>query len=398
MKLSKTVRRMPLLVGGIVLLLAGMWGGLLRLGWEWPEIGTGAVTYHGALMVGGFLGTVISLERSVALGRLWTYGAPIFAALGGISLLVGLPPVVGQWLMLIGSLFLVAVFAGIIFRQPTMFIFTMSLGAIAWAVGNALWLGGRPIAHLVPWWIAFLVLTIIGERLELSRFLPALRGRHSGFIVVVGLYVLGLILSIRWLGLGWLISGLAMPLMAVWLLIHDLARRTILQKGLARFVAFCLLTGYFWMAVSGLLAVFYVLILPMIQGTAGGWLITAPVVGLHYDSILHAVLLGFVFGMIFGHAPIIFPAVLNMQMDYSPRFYLHILMLESAVAWRIIADVGGWWGGREWAGLLAALAIVLFLIQTITALSRRPAQPKAPPRKRSDGRSISLAVAVQGDG
>lgn len=398
MTLSKTVRRVPILAGGILLLLAGMWGGLLRMGWPWPEIGTGAVTNHGALMIGGFLGTVISLERSVALGRLWTYGAPIFAALGGISLLVGLPPVAGQWLMLIGSLFLVAVFASIIFRQPTMFIFTMSLGAIAWAVGNALWLWGRPVPYLVPWWIAFLVLTIIGERLELSRFLPALRGRHSGFAVVVGLYILGLILSIWWLGLGWFISGLAMPLMAVWLLIHDLARRTILQKGLARFVAFCLLTGYFWMAVSGLLAVFYVLILPMIQGTAAGWLVTAPVVGLHYDSILHAVLLGFVFGMIFGHAPIIFPAVLNMQMDYSPRFYLHILMLESAVAWRIIADVGGWWGGREWAGLLAALAIVLFLIQTITSLSRRPAQPKAPPRKRSDGRSISLAVAMQPEG
>jgi hypothetical protein len=365
------------------------------MGWQWPEIGTGAVTYHGALMIGGFLGTVISLERSVALGKLWTYGSPVFSALGGISLLVGLPPVVGQWLLLIGSLFLVAVFTSIIFRQPTMFILTMTLGAIAWAVGNALWLGGRPIAYLVPWWIAFLVLTIVGERLELSRFLPALRGRHVGFVIVVGLYVLGLILSIWWLGLGWLISGLAMPLMSAWLLVHDLARRTIRQKGLARFVAFCLLSGYFWMAISGGLAVFYVLVLPMIHGTSAGWIHVAPVVGLHYDSILHAVLLGFVFAMIFGHAPIIFPAVLNMQMDYSPRFYLHIAMLEAAVAWRIIADVGQWWGGREWAGLLAALAIVLFLIQTIAALSRRPAQPKTPPRQRSDGRSISLAVSMR---
>lgn len=393
MALSKTIRRVPILAGGIVLLLAGVWGGLLRMGWGWPGIGMGAVSYHGALMVGGFLGTVISLERSVALGKAWTYLSPIASALGGICLWIGLPPAWGQILLLISSVVLTIVFTTIIFRQPTLFIFTMWLGAAAWVVGNALWLGGEPIAYLVPWWIAFLVLTIIGERLELSRFLPKLRGRHAGFVVAVGMYVTGLILSVWWLGLGWFISGAAMPLMALWLLVHDLARRTIRQKDLPRFVAACLLLGYFWLAVSGVFAVVDVLILPLLHGTAGSWLTVAPVVGLHYDAILHAVLLGFVFGMIFGHAPIIFPAVLNVQMKFYPRFYIHLLLLEVAVAWRVIADTAGWWNQREWAGLLAAIAIVVFLAQTITAISRRPAQPSAP-RPRSSGRMIRIATVA----
>ena len=38
-------------------------------------------------------------------------------------------------------------------------------------MGNGLWLAGRPIYAVVPWWVGFLVLTIAGERLELSRVL-----------------------------------------------------------------------------------------------------------------------------------------------------------------------------------------------------------------------------------
>lgn len=371
MAISRTLWRLPIAAGGILILLAAMWGGLLRMGWSWPGIGPGAESYHGALMIGGFLGTLLSLERAVALGRAWTYGGPVAAALGGVSLLVGLPLMAGQVLLLLGSVILTVVFIWLMIRQTTLFIATMGLGAVAWLVGNALWLAGRPIPFLVPWWIAFLVLTIVGERLELSRFLPRLRGRHAGFSVAVGLYGSGVILSCWWLGLGWVISAAGMIAMSIWLLIHDLTRQTIRQTGLPRFAATCLLSGYFWLATGGVLAILDVLVLPLLNGSAHGWLTTAPMVGYSYDSILHALLLGFVFVMIFGHAPIIFPAVLGVRMSYHPRFYAHLILLEIAVILRIIADLGQWWDLREWAGLLAAIAIVLFLIQTITSISRR---------------------------
>lgn len=39
----------------------------------------------------------------------------------------------------------------------------MSIGALAWVVGNALWLTGSPVYRIILWWAGFLVLTIAGE-------------------------------------------------------------------------------------------------------------------------------------------------------------------------------------------------------------------------------------------
>ena len=47
--------------------------GLLRLGWAVPRPATELAAFHGPLMVSGFFGTVISLERAVALARRWAY-------------------------------------------------------------------------------------------------------------------------------------------------------------------------------------------------------------------------------------------------------------------------------------------------------------------------------------
>ena len=70
-------QRLPLLALSILALLAALWAGLVRLGWSLP-VGPPGVLYvaHGPLMVCGFLGTLISLERAVALGEGWSYAAP----------------------------------------------------------------------------------------------------------------------------------------------------------------------------------------------------------------------------------------------------------------------------------------------------------------------------------
>ena len=44
-----------------------------------------------------------------------------------------------------------------------------------------------------------------------------------------------------------------MLVLAVWLFRYDIARRTVLQSGLTRFIALCLLAGYGWLAVGGVL-------------------------------------------------------------------------------------------------------------------------------------------------
>lgn len=351
----------------------------MRLGWCWTDFGALALLYHGPLMTGGFLGALITVERAVALGYRWTYAAPIAAIAGSIALLGGLPQPVGASLILVASLILMLEFAIILYRQRAMFIVTMSLGALVWTVGNGLWLAGRLIPPAVPWWMGFLVLTIVGERLELSRFLPTSPGRRALFMVAISIYLSGLLLGVAWPGLGSVVAGLGLIALSLWLTVFDLARVTIRQSGLTRFVAVCLLSGYAWLAIAGIMAIGH------IWGGAGDWIKDAPVAGFMYDGFLHAVFLGFVFAMIFGHAPIIFPAVLNVQMKYHWRFYSHLTLLHVSIAMRIAADLVGLPVVREWAGLVNAITIVVFMANTVTAL-----------RFHSSGRNESRAEVQAG--
>jgi hypothetical protein len=59
--------RVPLLALAWAALIGALWGGLLRLGWAWPTPQPSLALLHGPLMVCGFLGTLIGLERAVAL-------------------------------------------------------------------------------------------------------------------------------------------------------------------------------------------------------------------------------------------------------------------------------------------------------------------------------------------
>jgi len=342
---SRRPIRFPLMALGMVALLAAMWGGLARLGWGLPIIRPTLPAVHGPLMISGFLGTLIGLERAVVLGQQWTYYAPVLTGLGALTLIAGLPGHIGQLLMLLGSFGLVAIFAHIVWRQAALFTVTIELGAVAWLAGNGLWLAGWPIFSVVPWWTGFLVLTIAGERLELSRFLPISRADQMAFVAAIALLWTGIVVGVVAFDSGARLSALGLLALAAWLLRHDIARKGVQKPGLPRFVAVSLLSGYVWLGVAGLL-----------------WLTLGGVVaGPYYDAVLHAIFLGFVFSMIVGHAPIIFPAVLGVPVPFRPAFYSHLALLHISLALRIAGDLAAWWPGRLWGGLLNVGAVLLFL-------------------------------------
>lgn len=353
--ISRLPLRFPLMALGMISLLAGLWSGLLRLGWNWPQLPLAA--YHGPLMVSGFLGTLISLERAVALERRWAYAAPLLTGLGALALITGLPDLPGPLFMTLGSLILVIVSAVIIRLQPALFTLTMGLGALSWLIGNVLWLAGWPIYWIVFWWVGFPVLTIAGERLELSRLLYLSRGSQVVFLISIGLFLAGFVLAGMAFDMGTRLSGLGLMALTLWLLRRDIARHTVRQAGLTRFIAVCLLSGYVWLGVSGLLALLY-----------GG-----VVAGPRYDAVLHALFLGFVFAMIFGHAPIIFPAVLGLPVPFRPAFYAHLALLHLSLVLRVTGDLALWWPGRQWGGLFNVLAILLFLGNTVRSVGREKA-------------------------
>ena len=63
--------RLPLILIAIISLLAAMWAGLIRIGWDYASWQPDLAQAHGALMVSGFLGTVIGLERAVAAAAVY---------------------------------------------------------------------------------------------------------------------------------------------------------------------------------------------------------------------------------------------------------------------------------------------------------------------------------------
>ena len=357
----RPAQRVPLLMLGFVALFTGVLAGLARLAWPVPDLAAQAAALHGPLMVCGFFGVVISLERAVALARLWAYLGPLAAGSGTMLALLGWAPW-GAWLYLGGALVLLAASLHVWWRQRAMFTFTLVLGALAWVLGAALWASGWAVHQVVPWWMAFLVLTIAGERLELSRFMPPSLGATRVFAVLLAVIVLGLVLA-PLLALAQVAFASALLALAAWLFKQDIARRTVRATGLTRFVAVCLLSGYFWLAVGAS-------VMLAAQGLHPG--------SASYDAALHAIMLGFVFAMVFGHAPIIFPAVLRVAVPYRAWFYGPLALLHVSLLVRLSGDASGSFALKHWGGALNALALLAFILGTVTAVLRgTPALPRA---------------------
>lgn len=346
--------RVPLLVLGMLSLLGGVLAGLARLDWSMPPIAAAAAGWHGALMISAFLGTVISLERAVAVGRGWAYLAPAAAGIGGVALLAGAPLLLTQALGVAAASVLVFASAQVMRRLVAPFTTILAIGALCWLVGNAVWLAGGALHLAVPWWLAFLVLTIAGERLELTRFLPTPAGAQRLFFVIVGALLAGAATSLKEEDAGLILFAAGLLALALWLLRYDIARRNAQTQGLTRFIALCLLSGYVWLALAGLL------------GLAGGFLPGHP----WRDATLHAVALGFVFSMIFGHAPIIFPAVVSVKIPYHPAFYLPLLVLHVSLALRILGDLGDNFPLRSEGGMINAIALLLFIVTMLASVLR----------------------------
>lgn len=316
----RRLRLIPLTVGASAL-LTGLWTGLARLGLALPGGMPAVAEFHGALMISGFLGTLISLERAVAIGRWWNYAAPALSAIGAVALVVG-APVFASGVFLLAGIALVINSSTVVARQPALFTVVLAVAAACWVGGTLVWIKGAAAADVAGWWLAFLVLTIAAERLELSRLLSPPRSSQLTFAVAVALIVIG---AAR----GELaddaapLSGIGLLASTAWLIKHDIALRTIRLSAQPRFSAACLLAGYFWLGFAGLL----LLVVP--PGTTA----------FSYDAAVHAITIGFVLSMIFAHAPIILPAVTGFRIRYSAAAYVPLAILHLSVLLRVVADL-----------------------------------------------------------
>lgn len=343
----------PLLLLALLALLTAVWAGWLRLGWVLP--GTPALALaHGPLMIMGFLGALIPLERAVALQQRWMFIAPLLAGLGVPVLLV--QPSAGRVLFVLSSLFTLGILGVMVKREPSLHTFTMALGALALVVGNGLWLAGQPLYRVVYAWIAFLVLTIGGERLELNRVRRPSPSQVRLFLAAVGLLLLGV--GGVWVNpvLGARLLGLALVALGLWFLVTDIARPNLRHPNpLTRYMAICLFGGFLWLVIGG--GLFLSL----------GALYAGP----YYDAALHAILVGFVLVMIFGHAPVILPALLGRPVGYHPGYYVPLGLLHLSLVLRLAGDLALDHVLRRWGGLVNGLAVLLFFVLILRNLRHK---------------------------
>jgi hypothetical protein len=408
--------RLPLLAGGGLALVVGLYGGLLLLGFPLPQPGSLAglvrpalAEVHGPVMVLGFVGTLVALERAAALGARWALAAPAAAGLGALALVVAGPSWPGQVLLATAGALLLVVYGALWGRQPGPALLAQAAGAFAWYAAALLWLAGLPVADLVPWLATFVVATIAGERLELAPLAtlgaratppapvpagtatsgavrddadrqpghPVGSPAHRWFLAALAGLFGGATAATLWPATGAHLFGAGVLAVVGWLVTFDVARRMVRARGLPRYVAVGLLTGFAWLAVAGVL-----------------W--TGPgraVAGARYDATLHAVFLGFTMSMIFAHAPVVLPAVLRRPLPYRPILYVPLGLLHGALLLRVLVGDGlGVAAVWRWAGAGTVAAVVTF-VASAAALSGRSSS-----RRSGSARADRRDQAADGPG
>ena len=403
------VSRLSFLLLAGVALPAGLDASLVRLGAIAPVTSTSLGTVHGLLMIYGFLGTAICLERAVALQsdgrRPWAYAAPLLTGAGGISTviislnegartaLVNLPiprylaahltgftpeRMMPGFLITLGMALLTAIYCYVWSRrQATHAVLIQLMGAIVGLGGILLWWRGLETARAVPWWLAFLIVTIIGERVELARLAFASGSTERRITAECAALMMGLTVALYSPTIGYPMIGLSLGALMADTAWHDVARGTVRMRGLPRLAAVCMLSGYGWVLVPSLM-----------------WIIAPPAFdGYGYDAGIHAITIGFVVSMLLAHAPVIIPAVARREVPYHPAMWIPFAFLQISLALRLLA------GAREAAypwrlgGTLGVVGVLLFVATTLTVTVRR-AREASRERRLIDEAGASSAAAV----
>lgn len=334
-------------------LLSGIYAGLIRLGLVLPSTLEITAIAHGPLMINGFLGTLISLERGAALEKVWTYMAPASFAASILLMITGHLALSG-YLLIIGSVTLFLIMIYLCKLQAVSHHVIMAAGAACLMIGNILFILHFPIFELIGWWIAFPLLTIFGERLELNRITRPPASAVKLFTVLIFVWVVTLIGLHVSRDLFWTAGSAVLIAIAVWLIRYDVARRTIRSVQWTKYSAWSLLTGYGWIVIGGVLGLIYHL----------------PIAGPQYDAILHIYFVGFVFSMIFAHAAVIIPSLTGKMVPYSNYFYLPLTMLHVFLLLRVLGDLMFYYPLRLIGSYGNTAAIILFLGGIIVQLIR----------------------------
>src|SRR5699024_8190025 len=142
------IRRLALLIPAGLAMLASLDAAPRRPGVWAPASTEHLPELHGTVMVYGFIGTVIAIDRAGALAKPVGFLAPGLLGLGAIVLLAPAPLIVGQIGLVAGSLALTVLYIPLFRRNFDDAVLIQALGAALLTGAGLMWLGGAPVANL----------------------------------------------------------------------------------------------------------------------------------------------------------------------------------------------------------------------------------------------------------
>ncbi len=331
-------------------LFVGLVLGLIRTGWSLSlfEL-TG---FHSLVMTSCFLGTLILIERVAALNRPILYIIPsanifslffVFQSNLEAVLLV----------VLFCSLALTGINIYLMKTHRNGHYWMMAIGSACWAGGTAMTWVASNFLVAIPFWMVFLLLTIVSERVDMTQFLP-IAIAHKAIVYLLSFFaVVALFLPFHH-SVGSTLLSLSIGGIALWLLRFDPVVLNLKKTGLKKYVAVGLVVGYVWLLLA---AVFM------------GWGAELPGA---LDIGVHTFFIGFVMMMVFAHGPIVFPSIIGRQSKpFHKMLYLPYILINVSLLWRVLSNVLVWGYSKQWASMFNSLSILVFAILMLFLFLRK---------------------------
>lgn len=304
-----------------IFLILGLFTGLSRFGlMNFP-----LSFHHGMLMLNGFAGGVIAVERMLSNQN------DRWFLIGLILLICGLA------LYLLGydfGLLLVAANIAILFLKETLVLSEKKslngvyqlIGLLSWFIGNLKFYQNGFYPAAVPFWIVFILMMIVGTRLskmEKEDLMSLVFSLTAFFSFWLGFH-----------GYGQAIYGIGLIALSIRLCYLEI------RNGSKHLVG--LVSAYFWLLLTGISS------------------LVSDHILYSYDLVLHAFFLGFFFSMIFINAPDALLKKLGLnRLNTYPNFWVLFLSL-GLIARLIVGDLFHVQEARNMGGILNLLTILLY--------------------------------------
>ncbi|WP_416867576.1 MAG: hypothetical protein ACMVP2_09850 [Imperialibacter sp.] len=336
--------KLPFFALALVGLLSGIWAGLIRIGFNLPAVDL--ATLHGPLMVGGFVGTLIGVERSLLAGNGKWWLIPALSGAAVIAWLLGFQQVAPYCLVAASALLVLLQAIHLLSSRLTWVSIVQLCGALCFAAGNIRLLFNPLMPAIIPFWMGFVLCFILATRLSEN----SAKNMFMGSVIKLGLILFIVSLMIPFHLGGYYLTGAGLILIASGMFYIEIQTDQGMAWSYKKYSFIAIMLGWFWLLTSGL----------------GVMLWKEHIYG--YDATTHSFFVGFLFSMVFIHALAKASYLAGLGTPpFHPVLFVWLILLSGSLLLRVFAtDILLLTTVKKWSGLLNAISILGFLLTLIS--------------------------------